>query len=100
MKNLSISKEEIAHTANLARLDINDKEIEKYAAEINDIFGIIDALKKIDTDKITEKSHISTTTNRFREDIINPSQKIEDTLRNAPDVENNFIKMPKIIDSE
>lgn len=98
MMNPSISKEEITHIANLARLDINDKEIEKYTKEINDIFGIIDALKKIDTEKITEKSHISPAVNRFREDIITPSQKVEDTLRNAPDVENNFIKMPKILE--
>lgn len=96
MDYISIDKEKIKHLANLARLDIKDNEIEKYAKEINDIFGIIDSLKQIDTEKITD--HILPVTNRFREDKVIHSQNIDDTLKNAPEVENNFIKMPKIIE--
>lgn len=96
MDHTSINKEKIKYLANLARLDIKDNEIEKYTREINDIFGIIDSLKQIDTEKIT--SHILSVTNRFREDKVIPSQNIDDTLKNAPEVENNFIKMPKIIE--
>lgn len=100
MSHNHISSEEIKHISNLARLDIEDKDIEKYTRQINDIFSIIDLLQSINTDEITEKSHILPGVNFFREDTVTPSQNIEDTLKNAPEIEDDFIKMPKILDTD
>ncbi|MFH1454407.1 MAG: Asp-tRNA(Asn)/Glu-tRNA(Gln) amidotransferase subunit GatC [Armatimonadota bacterium] len=93
-----IDKDEIKKLAHLARLHIDDSEIEKYTSQINDIMQFFDVLKKAETADIKEEYSILSSVNRFREDKVSKSQSIKDTLKNAPDSENNFIKMPKILE--
>jgi len=67
---LKISSREVEYVAHLARLEITDKEKEKFTAQINDILLYIDKLNELDTKGVEPMSHAIALTNAFREDKI------------------------------
>ena len=95
-----ISKEQLRHVALLSRLEFSDPQLEKFGADINGILGYFEKLNELDTSEIPPTSHALKTENIFREDEVRPSLEIEDALKNAPQREGNFFKVPKIIQEE
>ena len=67
---MKISSQEVEYVANLARLEITDKEKEKFTAQLNDILLYIDKLNELDTKGVEPMSHAISVTNAFREDKI------------------------------
>ncbi len=90
--------EEVRHIAMLARLSLTDKEIEMLGRQLNDIVDYIGQLKEIDTKKIEPTSHVIPLSNVFREDSSGPSLPRHDMLSNAPDSNERFYIVPKIIE--
>lgn len=64
-----ISKEEVKHIAKLARIYLEDKEIEKFQKELSSIIDYFNKLEKIDTKNIDSKFHPSRIKNIVRDDI-------------------------------
>ena len=67
---MKISSGEVEYVANLARLEVTDKEKEKFTAQLNDILLYIDKLNELDTKGVEPMSHAIAITNAFREDKI------------------------------
>ena len=67
---MKISSREVEYVANLARLEVTDKEKEKFTAQLNDILLYIDKLNELDTKGVEPMSHAIAVTNAFREDKI------------------------------
>lgn len=63
-----IKKEEVKHVAKLARLDLTEKETEKFQKELSLILGYIDKLKKVDVSKVKPTSHPQEVENITRKD--------------------------------
>ena len=95
---MKISSREVEYVANLARLEITEKEKEKFTAQLNDILLYIDKLNELDTKGIEPMSHAITVTNAFREDKVKDSVGTQQTLANAPDARGDFFRVPKVID--
>jgi aspartyl-tRNA(Asn)/glutamyl-tRNA(Gln) amidotransferase subunit C len=95
---LKISSGEVEYVANLARLEVTDKEKEKFTAQLNDILLYIDKLNELDTKGVEPMSHAIAITNAFREDKILDSIGTENSLANAPDTRGEFFRVPKVID--
>lgn len=95
---MPISKSEVKYTADLARIKLNDEELEILAVQLQKIVDFIDKLKALDISEIEPTSHVLPIHNVFRQDELTPSLKTEDTLKNAPSKEGNFFKVPKVID--
>jgi aspartyl-tRNA(Asn)/glutamyl-tRNA(Gln) amidotransferase subunit C len=95
---LKLSTKEIEYVARLARLEVTDKETEKFTAQLNDILGYIDKLNEIDTTGVEPMTHAIAVTNAFREDKIVDSIGTEKSLSNAPDGRGEFFRVPKVID--
>jgi aspartyl-tRNA(Asn)/glutamyl-tRNA(Gln) amidotransferase subunit C len=95
---LKISSHEVEYVANLARLEISDKEKEKFTSQLNDILLYIDKLNKLDTEGVAPMSHAIAVTNAFREDKIADSLGTEKSLANAPDARGEFFRVPKVIE--
>ena len=95
---MKISSREVEYVANLARLEVTDKEKEKFTAQLNDILLYIDKLNELDTKGVEPMSHAIAVTNAFREDKILDSIGTENSLSNAPDVRGEFFRVPKVID--
>jgi aspartyl-tRNA(Asn)/glutamyl-tRNA(Gln) amidotransferase subunit C len=95
---LKLSSQEVEYVAHLARLEITDKEKDKFTAQLNDILLYIDKLNKLDTKGVEPMSHAIAVTNAFREDNIVDSIGTEKSLANAPDARGEFFRVPKVID--
>lgn len=95
---MAIDKKTVVHTAHLARIALSDEELERFAGQLDEIIGFINKLSELDTTTIRPTSHILPLQNVMREDIPHPSLPIEETLKNAPQKQDNFFVVPKVIE--
>ena len=95
---MAIDKTTLEYVAELARIELQPKELEKLSQQLQDILDFIDKLKKIDTSNISPTSHILALENVLRQDEPRGSLPSENTLMNAPAREDNFFVVPKVIE--
>ena len=95
---MKISKDEVVHVSNLARLDLDEKAISKFVDQIGTILDHVDSLKKVNTDGITGTSHAIALTNAFREDTVVEHLDRDAGLANAPDKDDGAFIVPKVIE--
>jgi aspartyl-tRNA(Asn)/glutamyl-tRNA(Gln) amidotransferase subunit C len=94
---MKITKEEVLHVANLARLEIDEASIEKFAEQIGTILDYVDQLGHVDTGDIKPMSHALALTNAFREDTQTDHLEPETSLANAPEKEDGCFVVPKVV---
>ncbi len=97
-KTGKISTAEVDYVARLARLRIKPADKPTMAEQLSRILDYVDKLNKLDTDDIAPTSHILPLNNVLREDEAKDSLPITESLKNAPDKEGNFFKVPKVIE--
>lgn len=95
---MAIQKDTIRYVANLARIRLTPKEEELYACQLNDILAYMEKLNKLDTKGMEPMSHAVFLGNVFRDDKVKESLPKDEVLKNAPDKEKGFFKVPKIIE--
>jgi len=93
----TITLDDVRHVAKLARLALNDAQIEKYAAQLEGIFGYVAKIGALDVTGVEPMAHAPPLHNVWREDVVEPSLPIEKVLQNAPETDGPFFKVPKII---
>jgi len=93
-----LNKDEVKKIANLARIEINDKESEKYSTELSDILGFVEKLNEVDTKNIEPIAHITGAKNVVREDkIIEYSEETKDNIiKNFPEKKDRFDKVKAV----
>ena len=94
---MALTKEEVLKIAKLSKLSIEEKEIERFQIELNDILKYIDMLNEVDTSKVQPLVYINEAVNNFREKEKKLSLEIEKVLLNAPESAENAIVVPKVI---
>jgi aspartyl-tRNA(Asn)/glutamyl-tRNA(Gln) amidotransferase subunit C len=94
---MKITKDEILHVAELARLEIDEGSIDKFAGQIGNILDYVDQLRQVDTGGIKPTSHALALTNAFREDAETRHLERETSLANAPEQEDGNFVVPKVI---
>jgi aspartyl-tRNA(Asn)/glutamyl-tRNA(Gln) amidotransferase subunit C len=94
---MKITKDEVIYVARLAKLEINDDDIDKFVGQIGQILEYVNTLEQVDTDNIALTSHATFSTNAFREDIVQRSLEMETALSNAPMQEDGCFVVPKVI---
>ena len=92
-----LSNEEVRHIAQLARLQLNPEEVDPIARQMNDILIYMDQLNKLDTSEVEPTSHALQLANAFREDQVEPSLPLEESLAIAPEQGRSAFVVPKII---
>ena len=92
-----ISSNEVKKVAQLARLELNESEIQKHAEQLENILGYIKQLEKIDTENIPCTTRAIEVVNVLRKDEKKDYENSEELLDLAPSTENQFFKVPKII---
>ena len=92
-----ITKEEVKKVANLARLELNESEINNHAEQLEKILDYIRELEKINTDDVPCTTRAIEVINVFRKDEKKNSDSIEELLELGPSKEDKFFKVPKII---
>ena len=94
---MKITKTEVLHVAHLARLEINDADVDRFAGQIGTILDYVDTLKQVDTTGVPATSHAITLTNAFREDDLQNHLDPEAALANAPEKDDGAFAVPKVI---
>lgn len=94
---MKISKAEVLHVANLARLDIDEADIDRFAGQIGTILDYMDTLKQVDTAGVAATSHATALTNAFREDQEQRQLDQDTALDNAPLKDDGAFVVPKVI---
>ena len=92
-----ISREEVSKVARLARLKLNDTQIDNHAIQIEKILDYINQLEKIDTNNVQCTTRAIEVSNVVRRDVQEKYKCREDILKLAPSREDDFFKVPKII---
>ncbi|MEK6777258.1 MAG: Asp-tRNA(Asn)/Glu-tRNA(Gln) amidotransferase subunit GatC [bacterium] len=94
---MKITKQEVEHVSLLARLHLSDQDKELMTSHLDAILTYMDKLNELDTKDVEPTSHVIEVENVVREDQVRDSIPVEDALANAPDKENDFFKVPRIL---
>lgn len=94
---VKISREAVEHVALLARLELSEQEVETYTEQLNTILEYAAVLEKLDTSEVQPTAHAVPLHNVLREDVVRESMPQEKVLQNAPDAEDGFFRVPKIV---
>lgn len=92
-----ISSDEVKKVARLARLELDESQIQHHAEQLEKILEYIKQLEKINTDNIPCTTRAIEVTNVLRKDEKNDYENVEEIIDLAPSRENKFFKVPKII---
>ena len=79
-----ISREEVAHLAKLARLELKDEELDHFAGQLDDIIGAVARVSEVADQDVPPTSHPLPLTNVMRPDEVRPSLTPEQALSGAP----------------
>ena len=95
---MEFDKNSTLKLAKLARLSLNNKQLDSLEKDLTSIVSFIDQLKEINTDKIDPTSNSLNQDLILRDDIAENKLSKEDLLRNVPDSELGFFVVPKVIE--
>jgi len=94
---MRITLKDVEYVAELAKLELSQKEKFKFQKELDNIIEYIDQLNELNTENVPITSHVIPLENVFREDRALPSLSQDQALANAPQKKDGFFKVPKVI---
>jgi aspartyl-tRNA(Asn)/glutamyl-tRNA(Gln) amidotransferase subunit C len=97
---MSIDLKTVERVAALAKLDFSDTEKTRIQEDLNKIVLYFDKLNEVDTDGIEPLVFISEEINVFRNDIPQLEITKEEALKNAPQKNSDYYKVPKVLERE
>jgi len=95
-----ITRDEVAHLARLARLALDEDELDRFGGELDAIVSAISRIGDLDTADVPPTSHALPLTNVFREDVVTPGLTADEALSGAPEQEGQRFKVPRILGDE
>ena len=94
---MKVSKEEILHIANLARLDLEENEIDKYLENLDDILNFAEIVNNAPVEGLDITIGANEAKNVFRKDEVKVFGDTKSLLQNAESTEQGMFKIPKVI---
>lgn len=89
-------KSEVAKIAKLARLELSDQELAKYADQLSQILEYVNKLEEVDTDKVEITAQVTGLVNVLRDDEVEACDKIEQLLAQVPEVVDGGVKVKSV----
>ena len=96
----TISREEVAHLARLARLAVSDEELDRFAGQLDVILQAVARVGEVAAADIPPTSHSVPLTNVLRDDVEVPCLSQAEALSGAPDAEDGRFRVPRILEEE
>lgn len=96
----TISRDEVAHLAMLARLAVTPEELDTFAGQLDNILDAVAKVGEVAADDIPPTSHAVPLTNVFRTDEVRPSLSQQQALAGAPAAEDGRFRVPRILGEE
>jgi aspartyl-tRNA(Asn)/glutamyl-tRNA(Gln) amidotransferase subunit C len=97
---MSLTREQVTHIAELAKLELTDQEIERMTRQLSAILEYAERLNQLDTGAIAPTASVIPNQNVMRPDIVTPSLTRDQVLQNAPDTDANreFLRVRAILE--
>ena len=100
---MSVDKQTVAKIASLARIRMDDAQLERMVPELNGILKWVEQLAEVDCSGVEPMTAVIPNTLRLREDVVNADpltggDRRDDILANAPALEHGFFGVPKVIE--
>lgn len=99
---MSLTSQDIARIAHLARLRLSPDEGERMLTQLNGFFDVVEKMRAVDTSGVEPLSHpvaaVQEVALRLREDIVTETNQREENQRSAPAVERGLFLVPKVIE--
>ena len=95
-----ITRDEVAHLADLARIRLDDAELDHLAPQLSVILDSVASIQGVAGADVPPTSHPIPLTNVFREDVVRPGLSAEQALAGAPAVEEQRFAVPRILGDE
>ncbi len=96
----SLTREQVAHLADLARIDLSDAELDHLAPQLGVILESIASIQGVAGDDVPPTSHALPLANVFRDDVVVPGLSAEEALSGAPEAEQQRFSVPRILGDE
>ncbi len=95
---MSIDIKTAKRVAHLARIEVEDKDLEQIAGELNNVLAMIDHLQEVDVDGVEPMTSVVPTNAPMREDVITTGDIQDQILANAPLAREGFFAVPKVVE--
>ncbi|MDR9418111.1 Asp-tRNA(Asn)/Glu-tRNA(Gln) amidotransferase subunit GatC [Gracilimonas sp.] len=95
---MSVTEKDVKYIANLARLQLTPEEVKSFAGDMNNILSYMDQLNEVDTENVEPLEHVIDLESRLRKDEAKQPLSHEDALKNAPDADSDYFRVPKVIE--
>lgn len=97
---MALTREQVAHIAELAKLELRADELERMARQLSEILAYAEMLNQLDTDAIAPTAAVIPNQNIMREDVVTLSLSRELVMQNAPDTDDKreFLRVRAILD--
>ena len=95
---MQVTREELLHIAKLADLELDEKEVDNYLANLEDILNFANIVNNAPVEGLDVTIGANEAKNVFRKDEVKVFKDIESLLQNAPDKAQNMFKIPKVIE--
>lgn len=95
---MKISEEEVRHVATLSKLAFSEEETSQFATTLTKIVDMVELLNEVDTEGVAITTTMADRKNVMRPDFAQAGTNREDLFKNVPEKENNFIKVPAILE--
>jgi aspartyl-tRNA(Asn)/glutamyl-tRNA(Gln) amidotransferase subunit C len=95
---MALDSTDIAKIAHLARLEIDEKDVEDYVRNLSDILGFVEQMNDVDTAAVEPMAHPLDAVQRLRQDIVTETDQREKFQAIAPQTEAGLYLVPKVIE--
>ena len=100
MSDHALSIDDVKKVAKLARLALPEDRLQKLTGELASILHYVEKINQVDTAGVEPMAHALPVKNVLRADVPEPGLSVEQVLRNAPETDGRFFKVPKVIGGE
>jgi aspartyl-tRNA(Asn)/glutamyl-tRNA(Gln) amidotransferase subunit C len=92
-----ITRQDVEHVANLARLHLTDEEVDRMQTQLSNILEAIETLEQVDTSHVGPTASVIQLENVMRDDEVRPGLSRDAALANAPLRDDPFLRVPTVL---
>ena len=96
----TISRDDVAHLARLARLAVTDEELDRFAGQLDQVLAAVARVGEAAVTDVAPMTHAVPLTNVLRPDVVTPSLPRDAVLAGAPAAEDDRFRVPRILGEE
>jgi len=95
---MSVDLATVKRVAHLARIAVNEDEAQRMMGELNGILGFVEQLSEVNVDGIEAMTSVTPMAMKKRSDEVTDGNKAADIVANAPNTDQNFFLVPKVVE--